>query len=398
MFDFLKPSVPIRKSFMRIPRISGTICGIWPQHKHSCIKLLLFAFNVFVVALGAVGENLYGFMYLNDLVNALEAFCPGVTKVISLLKMLVFFVFNQRWYMIMQRIRAMLMAEQHCNEKMQIVQKLASIASIFSFILLTSGSITNITFNLRPLVTTIIRHYQGQKIINVLPFNIVIPEIFINYPYYPLTYIILTLSGAMTVFTFSFVDGFFVCACMYMCGIFRMIQYDIRMIFAELKESETSSLAQNQHFRLKLTAVVKRHNAIIDLCSDFTTNFTLIILMHFLSAAIVLCSSILDLMLNSASLGLLIYIFYSIAALTQLFLYCIGGSYISESSAAVAETLYDIEWYKCDVKTRKMILMMLCRSQKPTTIAVPFFTPSLSAFSSILSTTGSYIALLKTFL
>ncbi|KAI8117906.1 Odorant receptor 22c [Lucilia cuprina] len=51
-------------------------------------------------------------------------------------------------------------------------------------------------------------------------------------------------------------------------------------------------------------------------------------------------------------------------------------------SAAVAETLYDIEWYKCDVKTRKMILMMLRRSQRPTTIAVPFFTPSLTAFSS----------------
>ncbi|TMW48526.1 hypothetical protein DOY81_006396 [Sarcophaga bullata] len=104
--------------------------------------------------------------------------------------------------------------------------------------------------------------------------------------------------------------------------------------------------------------------------------------MHFLSAAIVLCSSILDLMLNSASLGLLIYIFYSIAALTQLFLYCIGGSYISESSASIAVTLYDIEWYKCDVETRKMILMMLLRSQKATAIVVPFFTPSLSAFSS----------------
>ncbi|XP_037821531.1 odorant receptor 22c [Lucilia sericata] len=398
MFDFLLPSVPISKSFMRIPRISGIICGIWPQRKHSCIKLLFFSFNVFVVALGAIGENLYGFMYLNDLVNALEAFCPGVTKAICLLKMLVFFVFNHRWYLILERIRIMLMAEQHCKEKMQIVEKLASIASIFSFILLTSGSFTNMSFNLRPLLANMIRHFQGQDIVNVLPFNIVIPEMFVNYPYYPVTYFILTLSGAMTVFTFSFVDGFFVCACMYMCGIFRMIQYDIRTIFTELKGGETSSLAQNRRFRLQLTAVVKRHNAIIDLCSDFAANFTLIILMHFLSAALVLCSSILDLMLNSASLGLLIYIFYSIAALTQLFLYCIGGSYISESSAAVAETLYDIEWYKCDVKTRKMILMMLRRSQRPTTIAVPFFTPSLTAFSSILSTTGSYIALLKTFL
>ena len=98
---------------MLIPRVSGLICGIWPQDKRSCQKLILFAFNVFVVALGAVGENLYGFMYLNDLVGALEAFCPGVTKAISLLKMLIFFGFNQRWYTILQRIRTMLMAGEY---------------------------------------------------------------------------------------------------------------------------------------------------------------------------------------------------------------------------------------------------------------------------------------------
>lgn len=68
-----------------------------------------------------------------------------------------------------------------------------------------------------------------------------------------------------------------------------------------ISSGETSSLAQNQRFRFQLSAVVKRHNAIIDLCSDFTTNFTLIILMHFLSAALVLCSSILDLMLVSCT-------------------------------------------------------------------------------------------------
>jgi len=30
-----------------------------------------------------------------------------------------------------------------------------------------------------------------------------------------------------------------------------------------------------------------------------------------------------------------------------------------------------------------MILMMLCRAQKEKTVAVPFFTPSLPAFSSV---------------
>lgn len=63
-----------------------------------------------MVAVGAVGENWYGFVHLDDLVNALEAFCPGVTKVISLFKMLVFFLYNHQWLAIVQRIRNLIMA------------------------------------------------------------------------------------------------------------------------------------------------------------------------------------------------------------------------------------------------------------------------------------------------
>lgn len=60
----------------------------------------------------------------------------------------------------------------------------------------------------------------------------------VNLPYYPATYLMLTLSGTMTVFTFSAVDGFFLCACLYTCALFRMLQLDIRHTFAELQERE----------------------------------------------------------------------------------------------------------------------------------------------------------------
>lgn len=63
-----------------------------------------------------------------------------------------------------------------------------------------------------------------------------IPQVFRRFPWYPATYCTLTLSGAMTVFTFSFVDGLFLCGCMYMSGLFNMLQYDIRQAFAELKD------------------------------------------------------------------------------------------------------------------------------------------------------------------
>jgi len=57
--------------------------------------------------------------------------------------------------------------------------------------------------------------------------------------------------------------------------------------------------AMNAEVREKLAKVVERHNAIIDFCTDLTRQFTVIVLMHFLSAAFVLCSTILDIMLVS---------------------------------------------------------------------------------------------------
>lgn len=57
----------------------------------------------------------------------------------------------------------------------------------------------------------------------------------------------------------------------------------------------------------------------------------------------------------------------------------------------MADVLYDTEWYKCDARTRKMILMILRRSQRAKTIAVPFFTPSLPAFGSVMEMDSIYI-------
>lgn len=69
--------------------------------------------------------------------------------------------------------------------------------------------------------------------------------------------------------------------------------------------------------------------------------------------------------------------------------------FICLQSSAVADTLYDIEWYKCDARTRKMILMILRRSQRAKTIAVPFFTPSLPAFSSVRNSLSLSLSIMR---
>ncbi|XP_064535425.1 odorant receptor 22c [Drosophila montana] len=391
------PELAIMQSFYRIPRFSGLILGIWPEHKRSWDKNLLFAFSFLVILIGACGENLYGFANLDNLVSALEAFCPGSTKAVCVLKLSIFFMYHRQWFDFVERLRGILCASRS-DEAQQMLVGLSTIANRLSLLLVSSGSITNTAFNVQPLIMGLyhwLRELPGQV---ELPFNIILPGWATQPPLFPLSYLLLTASGACTVFAFSFIDGFFVCSCMYISGVFWVIQQDIRSIFVDLDKEEFFTPATNAAIRTRLVSIIDRHNTIIDLSTDLTRQFTVIVLMHFLSAAFVLCSTILDIMLNTSSFSGLTYICYIIAALTQLFLYCYGGNHVSESSLAVADTLYDVAWYKCDARTRKMILMILRRSQRAKTIAVPFFTPSLPAFSSILSTTGSYITLLNTFL
>nr|XP_016934591.1 odorant receptor 22c [Drosophila suzukii] len=406
MIDSREPA--IAGHFYRIPRLSGRLVGIWPQrirrieggvsgrpwHAH-----FLFVFAFAVVLMGAIGEVSYGCVHLDNLVVALEAFCPGTTKAVCVLKLLVFFRSNRRWAELVERLRLMLWQSRR-EEGQRMLVGLATTANRLSLLLLASGTATNAAFNLQPLIMGLYRWVSDLPGQVELPFNIILPAFAVQPGLFPLTYVLLTASGACTVFAFSFVDGFFVCSCLYICGVFRLVQQDIRRIFADLHGDtvDVFTEAMNAEVREKLAEVVERHNAIIDFCTDLTRQFTVIVLMHFLSAAFVLCSTILDIMLNTSSLSGLTYICYIIAALTQLFLYCFGGNHVGESSAAVADVLYDIEWYKCDARTRKVILMILRRSQRAKTIAVPFFTPSLPALGSILSTAGSYITLLKTFL
>jgi gustatory receptor len=94
----------------------------------------------------------------------------------------------------------------------------------------------------------------------------------------------------------------------------------------------------------------------------------------------------------------LIYLNYIVASTTQIYIYSIGGNMLVESSTNVQRAAYNFEWYKCDIKIRKLIHLMIVRSQRKTAIDVPFFEASLQTFANIFQAAGGYITLAKAFL
>lgn len=140
---------------------------------------------------------------------------------------------------------------------------------------------------------------------------------------------------------------------------------------------------ENIKLNQQLRQAIKRQNQIIDLSVQFRELSQWIIFGHFLSASLTICYGGLAFMLAPGIPAKLRYIIYLSCILLELWCYCLGASILEEQSFKVAESAYFGYWYKTNNETRRLINIIIMRSQKAVILKVPFFTPSLPAFTSV---------------
>ncbi|XP_055696818.1 odorant receptor 22c-like [Phlebotomus papatasi] len=202
-------------------------------------------------------------------------------------------------------------------------------------------------------------------------------------------------------------DGLFVGLCLHISGQFEIIQMNIaKLVDREIVEISATnppdsdgifSEKQNKIIYQRLRCYIIRQIDTIRLCEETVEIFQPNILLHFFSAAFVICFSSLCLIL-SLGFARLLYVCYIGAVTTELFVYSIGGSYISTSSSKICNSAYFFDWYKSNEDVRRLLLMLMMRAQRESGVFVPFFQACLPTFTTILRSAGSYIALLKTFI
>lgn len=79
----------------------------------------------------------------------------------------------------------------------------------------------------------------------------------------------------------------------------------------------------------------------------------------------------------------MIFVNYIIAATTQVFIYSMAGGYLEEACFNVGLSAYNVAWYKLDASTRKLLVVLILRSQKPFLIEAPLITASMPTFMSV---------------
>ncbi|XP_050356411.1 odorant receptor 67c-like [Nymphalis io] len=91
------------------------------------------------------------------------------------------------------------------------------------------------------------------------------------------------------------------------------------------------------------------------------------------------------------------FLVFLTASLLQIYLLCFFGDLLMKSSMEVKDAVYNCKWYYLNAKMRKILIIVHSRAQKPCKLtAFGFSDVNLRAFMSILSSSWSYFALLKT--
>ncbi|XP_059049028.1 odorant receptor 4-like [Achroia grisella] len=206
-------------------------------------------------------------------------------------------------------------------------------------------------------------------------------------------YIYEVSAGMACVFCMVGCDVFFITMASHIGMLLRILQVKIRSIGTS--DGDTVVRGSLDCYD-EIVAVVKIHQRLIKYGNDLEDAFAVVNLINVLLSSVDICCVMfiivfLDPILEVSSK------FFLCAALTQMGVVCWYADDIFRTSLGVSDAVYESGWYNCDIRSRRALLLMLQRSQRPLYFTALKFSPiTLNTYTSILTTSYSYFTLLYT--
>ncbi|KAH8400571.1 hypothetical protein KR222_007108, partial [Zaprionus bogoriensis] len=411
-FRYLRKNQPLPLYFYAVPRLCLNPMGYWPGPRGTLPWRA--PLNFVILAIGVVTELHAGLVYAqsSEITLALETLCPAATSAVTLLKMFLMLRYRHDLFHVVTQQRDLLFgrANRISATKDVVMHKHALMAARFNFWPLSAGFCTATTYNVKPLLLALVLYLQGRYQENVwgMPFNMTMPHFLLQAPFFPVTFVFIAYTGYVTIFMFGGCDAFYFEFCVNTGTLFKSLAADIRALFRPYQGEVAAGVAtvcrflsslafilfyaemlriegvHAERFEELLVVLIKRHNQIIELTQFFRQRYWIITLAHFVSASMVIGFSIFNLMtIGDNGLGALLYVSYTVAALSQLLIYCYGGTLVAENSAQLGIVMGSCPWHLCLPKHRRFVHLFILRVQRSVTMAVPFFSPSLNTFAAV---------------
>ncbi|GJQ66224.1 hypothetical protein Trydic_g4280 [Trypoxylus dichotomus] len=202
------------------------------------------------------------------------------------------------------------------------------------------------------------------------------------------------------------IDLLFVCLMGIAAAIIDILRRNIVNVVSDAKKlnnetfrNDRNSVPASKDITGLLKKCIMLHIAILRYIKNIETIFSFSLLVHYITAIILICSSLLQLttLAGSYSMQFFLSCVFVIIVLLQSFLYHWFGNEVIIKSTKIGEACYISQWYKCSVETRKMLLMLMMGSQKPVGVTIyKFAMVSLASYLVIVRWSYSFAALIRT--
>lgn len=146
------------------------------------------------------------------------------------------------------------------------------------------------------------------------------------------------------------------------------------------------SLTPNDERKYKTVKLIDRHNKLLDLSAKLQDIYAPTFLGCFVVTSIILCICLFQLSTgDNDTTDIMLYVPYLGIFSGQIFLLCMFGQKLIDSSSSIADGIYNCDWIdNDDIDFKKSVLMITIRAQKPIQLtAMKFAKVSLESFTAV---------------
>ncbi|XP_011304112.1 putative odorant receptor 85d [Fopius arisanus] len=150
---------------------------------------------------------------------------------------------------------------------------------------------------------------------------------------------------------------------MQICPQFGILQHRFQCLpksFAGITEN-VHQCEKNQ-----LRNCVKHHLQILHYAEECNRVFDFLICLQFFVSSTVLCVSVYRLaQINLTSPDFAIIVMYLLCMLSQIFILCISGSYVTSESHNMVDGIYSMDWTSLNPQTQKSLVFIIIKCLRP---------------------------------
>ncbi|XP_025995226.2 odorant receptor 22c isoform X2 [Solenopsis invicta] len=192
--------------------------------------------------------------------------------------------------------------------------------------------------------------------------------------------------GVTTVFT--------LCT-LHICALFECIRYNVECIRSTDPVLLEPNIKDDEMYH-DLIACIKSYKHALKLSDILTSTYTFAFFFHLGDVVISMSFGAAELILVDIELdAILRIVICNLAQLFHMYCLCMISQKLTDHSSGVHDVIYSCDWYRMSLRSRRLVMLTLMRSNKPYQIkAAKMFVMSMETFSSILKASLSYFTVL----